>query len=403
MIDFFKKHDIFPVTAAVLAAILLWVYVITTQNPEMTVSRVVSLQVEGQKELTEAGLSIINELPKTVTVQLKGRRDLMSNLTDEKITATMNVASVFKSGDYKMGYTVKVDIDSISVVQKTPSQVSLTIDQMTEMEIPIEVHQTGQLPQGLELKSVGPQSDTVVVSGPLRSLEKIQKAITVLDLSTVNQSGSVISTLKLVDEAEEEIKDSYLTYHNEIGIEVSLHSIGSANLTVEVLPTDFITSDMITVDIQPKTIQLKGSKDKIAATTEIKLGTIDIGKAVDTKAYQYTFAIPLPDGVTVEGNVQQATVTVAVKGFVEKTLELPQTAFEPLEGFTYLTENLPITMLISEEDAAKITPEDITVVLMEGVAEPDPTQTHRIAVEIRCDAYKIIPIGKYFIEVMNTQ
>lgn len=403
MIDFFKKHDIFPVTAAVLAAILLWVYVITTQNPEITVSRVVSLQVEGQKELADAGLSIINELPKTVTVQLKGRRDLVAALTDEKITATMNVASVFKSGDYKMGYTVKVDIDSISVVQKTPSQVSLTIDQMTQMEIPVEVHQTGQLPQGLELKSVGPQSDTVLVSGPLRSLEKIQKAITVLDLSTVNQSGAVMSTLKLVDDQEEEIKDTYLTYNNEVGIEVALHSVGTANLTVEVLPTELITKDMISIDIQPKSIQLKGAKDKIAATTEIKLGTIDIAKAVDTKAYQYTFAIPLPEGVTVEGNVHQAIVTVAVKGFVEKTVEIPQTAFEPLEGFTYLTEGLSITLLISEEDAAKITPEDISLVLLEGVTEPDPTQTHRIEVEIRCEAYKIIPIGKYFIEVMNTQ
>ena len=403
MMDFFKKHDIFPVVTAILAAIMLWVYVITTETPEITVSQVVPLHVEGLRELSEAGLSIINEVPEAITVQLRGRRDLIMNLTSEKITATMNISSIFKSGDYKMGYTVKVDMDGISIVQKTPTQIALTVDQLTQMDIPVEVHTTGQLAQGLELKEYQLQTDTITVYGPLRSLEKIQKAITVVDLSAVAQSGSITAKITLVDEKEEEVKDSHLSFEDEVGVTVSLHSVGNASLSVEVLTTDFITKDMVTVEIKPSSVKLKGAKDKISGITDIKLGTIDIGKAVETGSFEYTFAIPLPDGVTLEDNIQQATVTVGVKGIVEKTLEIPNTLFAPLEGFEYLTDSLSVKMWLSEADAATITPEDVSVVIAEDITGLDPSQTNRLAVTIKCEKYTILPIGKYFIEVANIE
>ena len=74
MRDFLKKYDIFGWSMAVFAAILLWMYVITIQNPEITVNRVITLQTVGANELSRSNLTIISDIPQTVTLQLRGNK-----------------------------------------------------------------------------------------------------------------------------------------------------------------------------------------------------------------------------------------------------------------------------------------------------------------------------------------
>ena len=173
MREFLKKYDILGWTMSIAAALFLWMYVITMENPEMTVVKSVPLEVSGTEQLKEAGFTLLNDINSTITLQLRGRRDDIANLNkdiEDKIHAELNLGSIGSAGEYKLGYTVSVNAEGVTVAQKTPSQINVVVDEVISKTISVEVFYSGDMPAGYSISQSELSVTEIQVTGAKKSL-----------------------------------------------------------------------------------------------------------------------------------------------------------------------------------------------------------------------------------------
>ena len=280
MREFLKKYDILGWTMSIAAALFLWMYVITMENPEMTVVKSVPLEVSGTEQLKEAGFTLLNDINSTITLQLRGRRDDIANLNkdiEDKIHAELNLGSIGSAGEYKLGYTVSVNAEGVTVAQKTPSQINVVVDEVISKTISVEVFYSGDMPAGYSISQSELSVTEIQVTGAKKYVDSVAKASVTIDRSDKTDSFEQTAEIKLYDSENEEINNKYITVdNNETVFSAQVKKTGEAALTADVTPFGSITSDMIKVDISPKTIVLEGDISKVDATQSINLGTISL-------------------------------------------------------------------------------------------------------------------------------
>lgn len=405
MREFFKKYDILGWTMAISAAILLWMYVITLQNPEITVNRTVSLQVAGANQLSKENLSVIGDVPETVSLQLRGRRDKIAQLTekngtDEKVVALLNLGSIYKAGDYKLGYTVTVDIDGVSVVQKSPSQININVDQIVTEKIPIDIVFNGEMPLNFKLDQYSLSQKTVSLQGPKKHLEKVKQAVVAIDKGMLTKSTETEVKVKLLNEKGEEVSDSYIIPDiNYTVFKAEVHKVGTVPLKVSVVPMDAIPSEMISVSILPETIELKGSQEAVDGITQIDLGEIYLSKCLENNEFEIVMPVKLPDGITTDVTSMAATVSISIKGMEKKEFSIPSERILPVPGYKYLDESINITVFVKAEDIDKILPEDILITPVYNADEFANDTLQSAGISVTSSKYKIASLGKYTLKV----
>lgn len=147
--NFFTKNIAIKVIS-LMFAILLWGYVLMTQNPPRvkTVTDV-TVSIEGEADLTTRKLTLRGDraaLLEDVSVRVRTELTSYADLSADDITASINLSRITSTGKH----TVRIHAKSSSgdVVSVSPSQIEVEIDTLTTRNIPIEIHEEGELPEG---------------------------------------------------------------------------------------------------------------------------------------------------------------------------------------------------------------------------------------------------------------
>ena len=365
MREFLKKYDILGWTMSIAAALFLWMYVITMENPEMTVVKSVPLEVSGTEQLKEAGFTLLNDINSTITLQLRGRRDDIANLNkdiEDKIHAELNLGSIGSAGEYKLGYTVSVNAEGVTVAQKTPSQINVVVDEVISKTIPVEVFYSGDMPAGYSISQSELSVTEIQVTGAKKYVDSVAKAAVTIDRSDKTDSFEQTAEIKLYDSENEEINNKYITVdNNETVFSAQVKKTGEAALTADVTPFGSITADMIKVDISPKTIVLEGDISKVDATQSINLGTISLEDCLEQDKFEYVMPVKLPEGVNTDVTSMAATVTIEIVGMKKTTLTIPKENLPAIEGYEYVNEDITVTMFAENSIADNMMPEYVEV------------------------------------------
>lgn len=209
--NFFTKNIAIKVIS-LMFAILLWGYVLMTQNPPRvkTVTDV-TVSIEGEADLTTRKLTLRGDraaLLEDVSVRVRTELTSYADLSADDITASINLSRITSTGKH----TVRIHAKSSSgdVVSVSPSQIEVEIDTLTTRNIPIEIHEEGELPEGYWAGDVQLDSATVLLEGPGTDLAKIVKAVGTIDLTNRTESLNQSIMLALYDKEGNVVEPSVL-------------------------------------------------------------------------------------------------------------------------------------------------------------------------------------------------
>ena len=328
--SFFTKNIAIKVLS-LMFAILLWGYVLMTQNPPRvkTVTDV-TVSIEGEADLTTRKLTLRGDraaLLEDVSVRVRTELTSYADISADDITASINLSRITSTGKH----TVRIHAKSSSgdVVSVSPSEIEVEIDTLTTRNIPIEIHEEGELPEGYWAGDVQLDSATVLLEGQGPDLEKIVKEVGKIDLTNrtdrLNQSimlalydkeGNVVESSILFGGMPTVVAKQEILPSKLVPIDVDGAIIGR-----EELPENFEIASYGT-SLESTLVRIVGDADVIQKIESLSLEPVDVTGC--TESIQQELAINVPEGVRIIGadsvNLQ---VTIREKTAVLEFTELP--------------------------------------------------------------------------------
>jgi len=132
----FLKSNTFYAIASVIIAVLLWAYVAYEVRPthEIWIEDVEITPINVSRLFSDGSLSIIGENDgitegrTTADIKIRGKRNVVSNVTKKDLSCFVDMITVDKEGVYRLKPYVETQYSGIEVLQIKPSNIKLNVE-----------------------------------------------------------------------------------------------------------------------------------------------------------------------------------------------------------------------------------------------------------------------------------
>ncbi|MDY3918020.1 MAG: CdaR family protein [Candidatus Limivivens sp.] len=390
---------------SVLIAFLIWVVVVSGDDPEITKPFTVKVTTVNTDSMFEANKVFnITEGGET-TIYVTARRSILNALTASDFTATADMESInhlttvpsvpLVPSCSRKGVTIRQEN-----MRCDPSSMKISIEDKVEKSFMISTITSGTPASGYEVGSTklyeqgttnSIRGETIVIAGPDSTLKKIDKVTATVGVSGMASNETRTVTLKIYDKNGDQVDvqlsnleiktaDGVVLKDAKVDVKVTLWQVQSdiqfeIGLKGEVAEGYHITGVYTT----PETITLAGSKNALKELNGVLSIPNTIEDAIDVTGISST----LEQSIDLEGFIQDhlknirlakdAVTTVSVKVQVEKidatTINKPISELivkgQPESMNMVLTpgDKLPIEIQSEEKDTTVLQSADVQATL----------------------------------------
>lgn len=154
---------------AVIMAIILWFFVISKGQSE------ISIDVPVEMKNIPQGLENVNHGTKTVSVSLKGQERLLRNMKSSDVRVPVDLSKAKKGkGIYYINREDVKHPPSISIAGITPSSVSVMLEETLTKTVPVHTVTAGSPKEGFAVSSVGVLPKELAIEGVRTETGKVK-------------------------------------------------------------------------------------------------------------------------------------------------------------------------------------------------------------------------------------
>lgn len=355
---------------SLLASVLLWVYV-TTSEGDVTEVPFDGVQVvfRGDENLSRDGLVISNISANTVNVRINATRRELTKLSSDKLTAVVDVSKSTTKGRYTLAVSIEYppgsNKSSIEVASVSPGSISFSVDKTSSKAIPLEGKFSGTLEDGFAAQPIKFEPQIVTISGPESELSRVAYAwVEIANRENVNRTIQIVSSYELMDEDGNIIdKVGFELSEETVSVTVPITSTKTVPLTVDIVEGGGATMENVNITCVPETITIAGDAETLEGINKISLGTIDLTDFA--VSFEDTYQIVLDNNVTNVTGIKEAKVTVKVVGLETKKFNVSNiTTINAPSGrkVTMVTENVEVMLRGKSSVLSKVAANNIRVV-----------------------------------------
>ena len=366
------KNKFGAILLSVAIAFGLWLYVITyvSPNSEETYYNI-PVVLEGESVLNERGLMCTSTSSSTVSLQLAGARSDLIKVNQSNITVKANLSAITEPGQkinlrYTISYPGNVAQNAFETLSQSDFYVDVEYRRVKDVPVVVQYDGTRSEDYLYDTENVQLDYSTVNIIGPASVADKIRQAVIEVDLTDQSESISESYRYTLCDEEGNPVDAAEITTDvEEIHLDMKIQRIKELRLVAQVTYGGGATEENTTVTINPASIRVTGSDAALAELGDsYTLAEIDLRSVEKSQNMLYT--INLPDGITNQTGVNEATVSIQFSGL--STREYTVDNFEAInvpEGMEVeiINANLTVRVRGASGQISQLTGDDITVVV----------------------------------------
>ena len=388
----FLKSDLFFKLVSVVAAALLWLYVINYENPEFQVAvSNVPVKYENAEVLESNNLVITSQSQDVVTIKINGRRKTVSKLDKNDITAAIDLKTVTSPEEYVIPVKTSFSVSNVSVADGSIPKIRIVVEKKIVTEKPVSVIPKGTVKEGFFAVAENPVGK-VSVTAPESMANLASSVRAEIDVSGLDQTIEKSVPLKLFDINGAPVNSRFLKLHpSEMTVKCFVYPIKEVPVTWTTI--GFMPTDAVSVFPSVSTVKVAGPEDLLSELTSVNIGTVNLSSF---SAYNSSRSFELKDSPDLKGlYIADGTETIAMSmrfAVSEETDEDEKTEEEPEEktttsnvtissvslvglptGFTaeLLTPSVTISFSGKESDVSSVTEADFSAVADLSGISPD--------------------------------
>ncbi|MGJ0846229.1 YbbR domain-containing protein [Tissierella praeacuta DSM 18095] len=337
-----EKNDLTLKVFAFIIAVILWSYVMSEVNPDISKEyKNIPVRFNNESALERQGLIIMEPEEVTVNVKVVGKKSDMANFSQESIKAQVDLSG-YKEGQIKVPINVNLSqSNNIKMVGYEPREALFTFDKLITKEKNLRIKTKGSLGANYVVGDMTTKSKSVLLKGPRTLVNKVSEAIVEVDLNNRKEDESITVPIKLIDDEG----------HDVIGVEkepkvvdITIPIFRTVNVPIELnlqeqLPDNY---EITEITINPNKITLKGDKS-ISNLTFIQTKPIDVNKLIGNT--DVPVELELPENVSLLNPNEKITVSLNIE---ENSTKVFEYALNEVE-----IRNLDNSLAIDTDDSSK--------------------------------------------------
>ncbi len=299
------QHNTVIKIISVIAAILLWLYVQMVQNPEIDYTfNNMPVNLVNATYLQKEGFVLPDTLEEYVDVTVKCQRWELNEIGRDDFYVYVDLTEVYQAGEVTLPVKVRLNNENIVLTNKEPSSVTMFVDTIVKVEIPLEIRLNGTVPTGYytDETMLTSTTQTIVVSGPNTLIRTIEKAVAEINISGKNESFTQSCKIILLDNEEKTILNDHITMVPE-SAEVSIEVLDKKVVPIEIqgIPEN------IKYEILPGGLEIAGKAEAMEELEEIVIQDFQFRST--EVGYEQTYTIKAPEGIKL---LSEEVITVKI-------------------------------------------------------------------------------------------
>ena len=296
------QHNLPAKIAALIVAVVLWLYVMNDQNPAIDGSYTVPVTIENAPN----GY-LMNAADDTVTIRVRGSRSLFVSADASDFHARVNLSD-FIEGDklYAVETVIPYGFELVSV---SPDKIDVNLDRMVQKTFKAALTVGGSPASGFTVDKVTQENEAVTVEGPRSLVNQVAHIAGYINLS--GQSSDYTATVPLfaLNSDGREVAGITLTPSaTEISVKL-VRGLTRKVVEVQAHPQSDLAPNLKLegVTVEPARIEIAGTEDVVSKITSIGTEEFSLAQVRETEKRQVKLV--LPAGVT----AADSNVTVEIK------------------------------------------------------------------------------------------
>lgn len=316
-----EKNNITTKIFALLIAIVLWSYVMGTNDPERDADyKNITVNLNNISALERQNLVIMDPQEATINVRVVGRKselDKKERFSAENIIAQADLSG-YSEGQFKVPVTVSLQNQGTSVRIKSwePREILFTFDKLVTKDMPVSIETTGDLPVDYMLGNIIIKPQNVLIKGPRTWVNNVYGVKAIIDLNNRTNTETNSYPIKIVDGNGNDIRG---VEKEPNLVEIQVPVFRKATLPIELktineLPDNYAITN---INISPSRVEVKGNND-IVNLINISTKEIDINILLDKVALDVE--LDLPEGVELVNPDEKITIFYNIEEVITKEI-----------------------------------------------------------------------------------
>ena len=322
MMDFFKRAlKLLPIFfTALILAVIVWISSVSSSDPNEVVSYTSPVPLTGLGQNPD--YLITQHSASDLTITLKAPRSVHNQITRNfnQISARINLSGL-TSGTYDLVPEVDMaNFRPVQVLEVSPAEISITLEQMATKTFDISLLQTGNLPISYEAGEAVLSSESVELLGPQSKVSEVNDVVASVDLSNTTTTITRVVELRPIDRRGNLVEGVSLN-PTSVTVEVPIRQlVGYRNVFIKIVTTGTIAQGyhLTGLLVNPPNVTIYASDPALADEMPAFLDTTPINLSGAYEDFSMNVELQLQDGIVVVGN-QQVTVEVGIEAIQSST------------------------------------------------------------------------------------
>ena len=266
---------------SLLAAVLLWLYVMGEVDPEMrTKINNVPVSLINTEQLASKGLAAVYEEPIMISVDIRGKRSNVNEAKKGKLIGYLDVSECEK-GTNAVEISVELP-EGVTLENMSVSMATLEVEKLVYQSKPVEVEFSESEPTNETVPWVlGQDLEVVTVSGAKSSVEKVECVYGLIETEEVPEKKEKTLEVAIAPVDSEGVEIYGLELASE-STEVKVKRLSAKAVKLELISEDGEAIEDDEPDV-PSRIRIVGKKSAIkdiesveGIVTELENGSVNI-------------------------------------------------------------------------------------------------------------------------------
>ncbi|MGE5473315.1 MAG: YbbR-like domain-containing protein [Ignavibacteriales bacterium] len=274
---------------SVFIAIILWIYVVNIQNPEVKREfDSIPVNVENVDLLSGYGLILSGDRANNISVKLKGNQDAVNKIQRNDIEAFADLKDIKgKISAGKISIPVKINLlnsEGIEVIDKNKYKIEIEMDRYSQVQKIVEVVFQGITNKDLKYEAKSIRPNVITISGPQKLVSNIGSVKAIVDITNSEKEMSVIKRFKIYTKRNTDItnNEQLIVDSQNVQVDIDYQKFKEVPIIPNIVGQPSKGYFAAGYKINPEKILISGHSDKVNPINTLNTKKIDItGKKSD--------------------------------------------------------------------------------------------------------------------------
>lgn len=290
LLEILKRNTVHKIFSIILA-VLLWAYVQIALNPEVSYEVVeVPITITGEADINSEGF-VVSSVPKNMktNVTISATRSKIQLLDTSDLFAFVDISQCHDTGDFNLPVKVRSNDSEITVMNKSPSSISLYIDKIVTVSKPVTISYDGTLNTDyyIDKENINISPESAIIKVPELVASQISEILVSVDMTGAKSDIRGKYQGIALNKGGDEVNSDNLTFvTEEIEVEIPVLKKKVVPIELENIPEN------VTFTLSEETVELAGPEDKIAGLQSVSGYINDYSNESTQSSYSVTVKIP---------------------------------------------------------------------------------------------------------------